>query len=210
MKSKKLFLQNNNRVITNLFERMGFSVVHSPKEKYDCAVLLRYVPVHPVYYGQVPIKDFPLDQVSMERDRNDWNFIRSLDFNKPKLGIGTGAHMLNVACGGDMWQRVDGHLKATDGHEVKLFNNHVHTLSSWHGQMMNPSKYARVIGKAKSNSKREKFGETVSLKDNKWEDPEIVYYSYNNALCFQPMIGIPKLVEAEKILSIAMQGCFFS
>jgi hypothetical protein len=207
MKPKKFFFLWPHDTIEKVFKKEGHSITYSPLEKHDGVVLAGFLPICPMLYGQAPIAAFPSTMLDLQRDRTEWRMLRSLDFKKPKIGIGRGAHMLNVYSGGDMWQHVDGHMEYTNGHTVLLEQKDQAHVSSLHSQMMLPSDHARVLVTARRTTKLFKEGNVTSYtKDyDKWDDPEVVYYKHTNSLCFQPTPGLSQFQETDALLHVCME-----
>jgi gamma-glutamyl-gamma-aminobutyrate hydrolase PuuD len=109
-----------------------------------------------------------------------------LSSNKPKIGIGRGAHLLNMYNGGSSWQSVDNHLLGT--HRVtNLITGNVLFVTSEHWQVMRPTSSADIlcvadVGKTYKDDQQE----YTTAANAKAYDIEACFYSMTNSLCFQP------------------------
>lgn len=209
MKPKKFLFWSPSPAIEEIFKKRGHKVTHNADSKYDCFVLTGFRSICPMLYGQSPLDTFNPKNMDISRDRREWTALRTLDFKKPKLGIGNGAHMLNVYSGGDMWQEVSGHVKPEDGHWVRLFDGTGVVMSSWHSQMMLPTKHAQIVGVSKNSTGKAKENMAVTSSTNNWDDPEIVYYRHTNSMCFQPIPGLRQYPLVDDVLFDMLEGSMF-
>lgn len=127
-------------------------------------------------------------------------FQHGLSLTIPMAGICRGGQFLNVMCGGELYQHVDGHVgvihKAKDIRTGETFD-----VTSTHHQMMIPSKEADIIITASCSTKKERMKTDYGILvifDNTPLDIEVLYYPKQNCLCFQPhpeFRGQDKLAE---------------
>lgn len=154
--------------------------------KPDMVLFVDGPPVSPIYYGEARLKStYPCD---LRRDAEDVYVYRQLSRKIPKLGIGRGAHFLNIMNGGSAWQLVTNHNigphKTTD-----LITGDVRYLSSDHSQLMLPRDdeadiicVADVARKFTSSDGMTRERDSISGA----MDVEVCYYGHTNSLCFQP------------------------
>jgi len=153
-------------------------------DPFDIALFVDGPPVTPIFYGEAKLGSL---KCSMERDRSDVKAFRQLKASTPKLGIGRGAHLLNIMNGGSAWQHVDGH---NGGPHVTtcLLTGKTVILSSLHSQLMLPNERADILTISKQAKHLFSDGiqlhRDVELKDAL--DVEACYYLDTNSLCFQP------------------------
>lgn len=152
-------------------------------EHYDLVLFVDGPPVSPIFYGEAKLATMKCD---LSRDRDDNNVFRQLKTAMPKVGIGRGAHFLNVMNGGSAWQLVSDHAsgphKTTD-----LLTNSELTVSSNHHQLMLPNDDADILcvaDVARTLATDSYSLERDSLKDAM--DVEACFYGHTNSLCFQP------------------------
>lgn len=104
------------------------------------------------------------------------------------IGICRGAQLLNVLNGGSLWQHVDNHTGTC--HPILYTNEkkekYIVPVTSDHHQMMIPTDYAQVWGKACETSRVECPDFTRMRAEKHNDDIEIVYYKTTQSLCFQP------------------------
>ncbi len=158
--------------------------------------------VSPDYYGMG--KHHTTMNDPLRDDVEATQFIIGLEEEIPMAGICRGGQFLNVMCGGQMWQHVDGHAIGR-GHNIQdLIDEDVFFATSTHHQMMIPAANASVLAVAYEASRYEtvdKDGKAHNLtyakkEYNKDGDPEVVFYPIQRALCFQPhpeFDGVPML-----------------
>lgn len=182
------YVHPDDQVIRRMFITEGHKVVLSPDLDYDIAVFPPGPDILPFLYGE-EIGDHTT--CSVKRDISDINFYRSLPVDKPKIGIGRGAHLLCVLGGGRLWQFVDNH---DNTHNIQhMVNGKFYVVNSCHSQMMIPSTKQVVLAAAmKANHLySETDGEiehtAKSRMDAGYSDVEILVDDHTNALCFQPL-----------------------
>lgn len=165
--------------------------------------------INPALYGAAP---HPRTYFSERRDKMEiMAFEMAKQMNKPMAGICRGGQLLNVMCGGKMFQDVDKHMLG-EGHEVlNLIDGTVWQVTSLHHQMMIPTPEAMLVDESyMSTRKSETYfgadGKAVTIThmitelaaDKYKGDPETVIYFEQNCLCFQghpEFGGLPKITE---------------
>ena len=152
--------------------------------------------VCPALYGHRNVashcSDKPSDRDLWEQDLFKLNAERN--YPVPMLGICRGAQFLCVMNGGWLIQDVDNH--AGHNHEIHLTmwakeDGHSIVGNSYHHQMMVPGRKGTLLGFTTDITKHylfdtEKVGDGFNHGFNPEANPEIVFYSGTNSLCFQP------------------------
>ncbi len=167
-----------------MFNKHNYRIVGMSSMAHDVVCFVDGPPVLPLFYGEVKLAHLKCD---IARDRQDMFALRQLKRDIPKIGIGRGAHLLNIANGGSAWQLVTNHIgvhRTTD-----LSNGDEFWTSSNHEQLMLHSDGGDII--AIADSAREFKSPDLELfrRDLKNAiDPEVIYYGYSNSLCFQPPV----------------------
>lgn len=158
-------------------------------QRADAIVFPGGADVNPEMYKETKHPKTYIDTARDARWQSTYGHIRSNRYLK--IGICAGAQFLCVANGGRLWQDVDGH--AVHGtHEAiygaKNGDRIVYDVTSTHHQMMRPSgQWAEVWAWAKQATYRdtgEDRHKDVQVLDG--HDPEVVFFSHTNSLCFQP------------------------
>jgi hypothetical protein len=205
--TRKLYIAGGPNVfafdaVKSIFERAGYQLTMKMKEA-DLVCFNGGADINPGLYGETK---HPLTSFQSGRDAVEiacYNF--AVANRIPMVGICRGAQLLNVMCGGTLWQHVDGH--AGNPHEVvDIITKKRFITSSLHHQMMRPGKDATIIGVSFEATKKERMGRNNTLKlivvngkkgiEN--SDPEVVYYDKQRCLCFQghpEFTGTPGLTE---------------
>lgn len=149
----------------------------------DICIFTDGPPVSPVFYGEAKLSILKCD---LARDRLDSACFRQLKHNLPKVGIGRGAHFLNIMNGGSAWQLVDGHNLGP--HKTTcLLTGDVRYLSSNHQQLMLPNSDADIV--CVTDVAKKHMSDSIELQRENMKDAmdvEVCYYSHTNSLCFQP------------------------
>ena len=92
--------------------------------------------INPVRYGQSPNAEIETDDA---RDEMEIRLVReALDVDLPIYGIGRGMHILNVAMGGRLLRRVEGHAAESEDSDVRSARHHIYISPG--------SKMAAVVG----------------------------------------------------------------
>lgn len=179
-----------------MYANNGWDLVSSLREA-DLVHFTGGADVSPSLYGQ---DVHPLTSSSGARDMKEralWLEARRLKL--PMVGECRGAQFLNVMCGGQMYQHVDGHACGKDGHMmVDLRTGMLLPVTSTHHQMMWPSDSATILGVASESTVWEYMKDegVRKYRPTRGEDVEVVYYANHNCLCFQ---GHPEYVDKDHL-----------
>lgn len=186
MKSKRrpiIFMPTWDVRLANLFNRRNYPCVGiGSNVKYDMVVFVDGPPVSPIFYGEAKLATMKCD---LARDRYESQVFRQLKTKIPKLGIGRGAHLLNIMNGGSAWQFVSNHIGP---HKTTcLLTGNESMISSNHSQLMLPRDDADLICVA--DVARTFQSDSIELRRESMKDAidvEVCYYDHTNSLCFQP------------------------
>jgi putative glutamine amidotransferase len=97
--------------------------------------------IDPQLYGEEPIAG--LGRVSPERDRSEYEWITAcLELNKPVLGVCRGHQMLNVVCGGSLYQDLPSQCQVLQHFQQAPRSHLSHTVQVEQGTLLD-----RLIGK---------------------------------------------------------------
>ncbi|SFL48887.1 gamma-glutamyl-gamma-aminobutyrate hydrolase family protein [Pelosinus propionicus] len=78
-------------------------LIRAQLRQVDCLLLSGGYDINPLLYGEEPLPE--LEYIMPERDEYEVKLIQmALEMNKPILGICRGMQILNVACGGTLYQ----------------------------------------------------------------------------------------------------------
>lgn len=179
-KGKTFLIPGADLQVTRMVHRWGGDWTRDVDGNFDAVIFTGGEDISPFLYGESPI---PGTHTNIRRDLREVHIYKNLPVSMPKIGICRGGQLLNVLCGGRMWQNVDNHARP---HEVKLFTGDTIRVSSTHHQMMIPTDNAFVIGWGKEATSKQRQDEEHIVHENNWEDAEILYYENMNTLCFQP------------------------
>lgn len=172
---KKVYIVGGDYSIRNMYEIRGWGVVFDPYE----ADLIQFTggeDVDPSYYKE---EKHATTYSNPKRDAREAHIFNSLK-EMPMAGICRGGQFLNVMCGGEMWQNVDGHTRS---HVLRMVKTgETYEVTSTHHQMMRPPDGADVLATANISTRRESA--TYKNTSTDFQDVEIV--KYGNKLCFQP------------------------
>jgi len=146
MKAKaKVFIVNSSLD----YERMFFKEKWGVVKKIEGADLIQFTggeDVSPCLYGQ---KKHPKTRNNLERDKREAIiFGLAIKNNIPMAGICRGGQFLNVMCGGELWQDVDGHAKGGTHEVIDLITGDSFRATSTHHQMMTKGPNGLVVGAA--------------------------------------------------------------
>lgn len=178
----KVFIVSGGESYANMFRKRGWEVLTNRINDFFSADLIQFTggeDVTPEIYGEENTNSHN----SVERDfREACYFAMAKRLDKPMAGICRGGQFLNVMCGGSMIQHVEGHA-IHDTHEIISTDGRTFQVTSTHHQMMVPKEYdAEVIAWANIvNNTKDKFN-----PDFEEYDSEVIYYSDDYVLCFQP------------------------
>ncbi|RME17963.1 MAG: gamma-glutamyl-gamma-aminobutyrate hydrolase family protein, partial [Bdellovibrio sp.] len=113
-------------------------------ENLDALIFFGGTDIHPQLYGETPL--LKNSEYDPERDALELDiFKNALELQKPILGICRGAQLINVACGGTLYQdiptQIQGALKHRDAviydklfHHIQLTENAFHLKKIYPGQ----------------------------------------------------------------------------
>lgn len=184
----RVFLPFRDNDVVSMFTRRGASIVGAPAMA-NIVVFTGGADICPLLYGELPI---PGTNMNLTRDREEVRLFKALHPDMPKIGICRGAQLLNVMCGGSLWQDVDNHAKGTTHHVYDSWYGiaDLHVTSTHH-QMMRPKRsiayefLSARMSTLKKNQEGKEYNENAPNEEY-YEDPEGVYYSNFNSVCFQP------------------------
>lgn len=189
--SKHVFVVGGDYEIENMFRRRGWGIA----TKLQRADLIQFTggeDVDPRFYRS---QKHAATSSNVARDLKEkvvFDWAQKLGSSEPipTAGICRGGQFLNVMCGGEMWQHVNGHAGshiATD----EVTDTKVMATSTHH-QMMMPTKDAFILMTASMSNRKESVngqGLTTMLSGKNAlasKDVEAVCYVGERALCFQP------------------------
>lgn len=172
-----------------MFLDKGWMIV----EHLDEADLVQFTggeDVTPMMYNESP---HPQTYYNPERDQIEGDlFYNALHLNKPMAGICRGGQFLNVMCGGRMFQHVTKHCQ--DHLITDVQTGDVILVTSTHHQMMRPGPTGEVVAYANQGSVKEHMENdkiVTVIENDEWQDVEVVKYSNERVLCFQPHPEFP-------------------
>jgi len=182
----KVFVDQIHLGIGTMLNRNGYVCTKTWDDTVDIVLFSGGEDVHPFLYGE---KLMTGTYTNIIRDRKDNRLFRIAQrAAKPCVGICRGAQLLNVLSGGSLWQDVNNHGKSHPAFD--FVNKRELLVTSTHHQMMRPAKDALWVAGARSASKlcceNSYIHHKVERGPNDWNDPEVVYISRTNSLCFQP------------------------
>jgi len=173
----------------NVRKSFGFHPINDDNIKPDLIVFTGGPDISPEIYGQTKL---PGVHVNIERDKKELAIYQKYK-DLPKVGICRGGQLLNVLCGGNLWQDINKHYN--DHEVINLLSTGKYEagesifMTSSHHQMMIPGSGAEVIAIAQ-NASGDKGIATVhkssdaNLKPTPY-DPEVIWYEKEKTLCFQ-------------------------
>ena len=148
--------------------------------------------INPTLYGENRLDTTKFNDERDELDLQAWG--QTLP-HQVVVGICRGAQLLNVMCGGSLWQHVDGHHTPhyiTD----RMTGNRIWATSTHH-QAMIPGQDAEVVATSSNCTvklahgaeweRRDRFkNPNVVFEDGDHIDYEVLRYPDRNVMCFQP------------------------
>lgn len=180
----KVFVVGPDTSITRMFIVNDWTVV-SDIEDAEYIQFTGGADVSPMLYGE---PKHPRAYNDPRRDDRETDIYNSYLGKKKMLGICRGAQFLNVMNYGKMFQDVNNH--AIGGTHVALVSGtgRVVQVTSTHHQMMRPeADYGQVLVTAQLATIKEDGYQNDWANDvNEIYDTEVVWYSVNQSLCFQP------------------------
>lgn len=103
--------------------------------------------INPELYHEAPIEGIRFNKKRDDYEKSMFNQARN--YGIPMVGICRGAQLLNVLCGGRLWQHVDNH---TSSHYLTdVITNEVTLVTSTHHQQMRPAQTAVLVARAGGN-----------------------------------------------------------
>lgn len=178
-----VFIVGADRAVVDTFKKEGFQIAETEEES-DAVVFTGGSDIFPFIYGERPLKGC---YYNVKRDLEEIKLLKTLPSGLPKIGICRGGQLLNLFCGGSMFQDVDNHKSGV--HPVKdLVTQNIIELNTVHHQMMIPGDQAFVVACARAASYKHSESARISYTDKgreAWDDPEVLFYPGFNALCFQ-------------------------
>ncbi len=202
---RRVFIVNAYGVeYTRMFSDHGWVRIFNFKD----ADLIQFVggaDVSPSLYGQ---HIHPKTRTSPRRDKIEkMFFLAALKHKIPMAGICRGGQFLNVMCGGQLWQHVEGHTGRHNAIFTDSKKEHQIIVTSTHHQMMIPKnkpKDLMVLMVANMGMRKEKYTSLIATKKMitikaKNKDVEALYYIENKCLCFQPH---PEFTHEKKLAKI--------
>jgi len=179
-----VFIVNTFFGYTEMFRDNDWTVVDS----IHSADLVQFTggeDVSPSLYNRKP---HPQTYSNPMRDKKEKViFDLCLSKGKKMAGICRGAQFLNVMCGGELWQHVDGHCNGAHvARDTKTGESFY--VSSTHHQMMIPGTDGEVIVESSCSSFRERVirDKVVKVEDESPTDVEAAFYPKHGVFCFQP------------------------
>lgn len=176
---KKVTVVGNDPSYVKMFLDYGFE--HTTD--YDEADLICFTggeDVDPSEYGH---EKHPYTYSNPARDAREIDIYNAYD-ETPAVGICRGGQLLNVLCGGTLYQDVDKHgvshfADDYEGNEIRV--------SSTHHQMMIPASDGEILLSTHRSTYREAWT-NAGFKDPhpNMPDVECVYYDEVKTFCFQP------------------------
>lgn len=178
-----------------LFSRYGYPIVTAP-ELADIVVFNGGEDLHPSLYGQTIHPHAHVNWLDQARDERE---LRCYEKAKKafKFGICRGGQLLNVMNGGKLWQHVSDHNHAH--YMIDMETDEAIWTSSVHHQQFILGPHVTVVATAQESSLKIGFNcnprSRNKGKELEWyrgegdtrynDDPEVVYYERDKALCIQ-------------------------
>ena len=166
--------------IINMFLRNGWEVV-GPLEDADLIQFVGGEDVDPALYNETR---HAATFSNPARDSIEAKIFYDNVGHTPVAGICRGGQLLNVLCGGKMWQHVNNHALQGTHEATNLIGGEVLRVTSTHHQMMIPHASARVLLIADVATSKER--PVYSEVGKKSDDIEALFYEEQKVLCFQP------------------------
>lgn len=188
---KNIFIQPPTFGADKTFKFNGYRVVPSPEEA-DAIVFMGGEDIDPGLYSQKPILGVWPNKA---RDKREVALFEKYAGTKKMIGICRGAQLLNVLCGGTLWQDVTRHAigKTHLMYHVKdnVITENFSVVNSLHHQMMRPSSKGTILGVAYEADMKQDAEQRIELpidgtRDVTEFDTEMVFYRDLDTFCFQP------------------------
>lgn len=199
MIKKRFFVVGRDKLVEKMISERGHQLQSEINEHTNAVVFTGGEDVSPFYYGEGKL---PGTSCNLLRDMREVALFKSLPDDMVKIGICRGAQLLNVLCGGRMWQDVDNHC-GTHIARVEFQPDPVKRekfkaekkkdfimVTSTHHQMMIPHSTGEVWLSARvathKVSQNEVWQASKASPTDDFTDAEAVYYWMHSTLCFQP------------------------
>lgn len=178
----------DNKQYATMFESKGWEVVSQLRD----ANLVQFTGGDDIYPGLYKEPPHPQTQFNRQRDIIEVaTFLACKKARIPMTGICRGAQLLNVLCGGKLWQHVNNHQKYS-GHLVyDEIQNFSFKGVSLHHQMMRPAPDAFLVGVSRESTVKQGMtpsGYVTEMRNMSpfRDDTEVCVYWDPLCLCFQP------------------------
>lgn len=166
----------------NMMGKHGYSRAKGPHTA-DIVIFGGGEDISPFLYGEPKMRGV---NTNFSRDMREVKLYKKLVKKQIKIGICRGAQLLNVLSGGALWQHVDNHRVS---HTMLTTNSKQIRVTSTHHQMIIPTEYGLILGKAQMAMRKESahYSRSYTEAERKatWDDTEAVYYPHNTTLCIQ-------------------------
>ncbi len=183
----KVYVVGGAPAYLDMFLQMGWEVV-TLEEDADLIQFTGGPDVNPSLYDH---PRHPTTRCNRIRDAYEVDVFNRWRGEKPMAGICRGGQLLNVLCGGTLWQNVGGHSIGGTHDAIDMRTGEEIPVSSTHHQMMQRGPNSTIIGTAAVSGFREGFkqvgGQYVPVLDRDvYVDLEALAYISDKVLCFQP------------------------
>lgn len=182
---RKVFIVGGGNEYKKMFAKEGWEIVDQLKDA-DLVQFTGGEDVTPALYNERPHK---LTANNPVRDAKEAALFQwCIKNNKPMAGICRGGQFLNVMCGGEMWQHVEGHAMLGTHEAVDSLTGERFQVTSTHHQMMRPSSEGMILIHANCSTFKERMETncTNTVFGHREPDVEAVYYAEQKCFCFQP------------------------
>lgn len=175
--------------VVHTLTKLNYKVVGQMSKDVDVVLLTDGPPPSPFLYGEKKRSELVCD---LTRDRYEMSLLRTLPSSIPKIGLGRGAHLLNIFNGGSAWQLVDSHVGGTVHKVVDMEDGTEQWVTSDHqqGMITGDEDVCSVLALSlhpSSTYKTDSYELKASeLKSDIPVDIESCFYPYSNSLCYQP------------------------
>jgi len=181
---RKVYIVEPNSTVVNMFKTAGWETVREYNPDVHLACFTGGEDISPYLYGEKVLAGAGVF-TNFKRDLSEVRAYKELPRSVPKVGICRGAQLMNVLCGGRMWQHVTGH-----GNYHEMLDNisgQIIEVSSVHHQMMIPAADAQILGVANESDSKENQYELWKREtaDEEANDIEELMYDHDNAFCAQ-------------------------
>lgn len=180
---RKVYIIEPNASVVNMFKNKGWEIATDYDKTVHLACFTGGEDISSFLYGEKTLKG--KGWVNFARDMKEVYSYKQLPRHVPKVGICRGAQLMNVLCGGSMWQDVDNHCVYHDMYDC--LTGEVVGVSSLHHQMMRPAPDAQILAIANESNYKESQYDKWLRADPQEEamDVEECMYDHDNAFCAQ-------------------------